>query len=200
MIGSLRGTLIEKGSLRVTVEVGGVGYEVQVPLSTYERLGEPGAEIRLLIHTHVREDTLALFGFRSDAERRVFQRLLGVTGVGTKTALALLSGIGVEDLLCAVRDRDPGVLQRVPGVGRKTAERLVVELGDRAGRLLEEISRPTGVLPGRPGSSREEVVSALVNLGYRRREAAQAVERQDRGRDVPFEVLLKEALRALSGP
>lgn len=202
MIGSLRGTLIEKGSLRVIIDVGGVGYDVQVPLGTYEGLGEVGGEVRLLIHTHVREDSLSLFGFRSEAERRVFERLIGTSGIGTKTALGLLSGLGVEELLRAIRDRQPGVLQRVPGVGRKTAERLVVELQDRAARLLGEILRSGGDGAGAAEPSRrEEVISALVNLGYRKKEASEAVERHSgEDPDGSFELLLKKALRALSGP
>jgi Holliday junction DNA helicase RuvA len=202
MIGSLRGTLIDKGSLRVTVEVGGVGYEVQVPLATYEDLGEIGAEVRLLIHTHVREDSLSLFGFRSEPERRVFERLIGTSGIGTKTALALLSGLGVEELLRAIRDRQVPVLQRVPGVGRKTAERLVVELQDRAEPLLRDVAGAGGAAAeASEVSRREEVISALVNLGYRRREATEAVQGVSFGpSDLAFEELLKEALRTLSGP
>lgn len=202
MIGSLRGTLVDKGSLRVTVEVGGVGYEIQIPLSTYEGIGDPGGEVFLWIHTHVRKDSLSLFGFHSKTERRLFERLISVSGIGTKIALALLSGLGVVDLLRAVRDRESGVLQHVPGVGRKTAERLVVELQDRVGSLLQEISAGPDGGEGSAGEARrEDVISALVNLGYRRREASEAVERGARGTEQNnLETMLKEALRALSSP
>lgn len=202
MIGSLRGTLVDKESLRVTVEAGGVGYEIQIPMSTYEGIGKIGGEVFLWIHTHVREDSLCLFGFHSKAERRLFERLISVSGIGAKIALALLSGLGVGDLLRAVRDREPGVLQHVPGVGRKTAERLVVELQDRVESLLQEISAGPAGAGRRPGEARrEDVISALMNLGYRRREASEAVERGARGTEPKsLESLLKEALRALSSP
>ena len=196
MIGSLRGRLADKGSLRITVDVAGVGYDVQVPLSTFERLGAVGDEVRLLIHTHVREDTLALFGFETEAERRVFEALIQVSGIGTKIGLAMLSGLGIEEMLRAVRKRDVRTLQRVPGVGRRTAERLAVEPQDRADRLLAVLSpRPTAGTSER----REEVVSALVNLGYCRRDAAAAVDRHDGDGAARFELLLKNALRDLSG-
>lgn len=201
MIARLSGTLIEKHPGQVVIDVGGVGYLVTVPLATSSGMGEPGGRVELHVHTHVREDALALFGFASRAERDLFIRLLDVGGVGPKTAVALLSGLGASDLVEAILRRDVKRLSSVPGVGRKTAERIVLELVDRVATLLAGS-------PGSPGSRsdggglRDDLVSALVNLGYNARAAAEAVEHAlgaARGAALPpFEVLLKTTLRALS--
>ena len=177
--------------------MGGVGYRVAVPLSTFYRLGEPGEEVTLLTHTHVREDTLALFGFLTAAEQALFERLIAVSGVGPKLALAILSGIEAPELVAALRASDVARLTRIPGVGKKTAERLVLELKDKVqGLAAAEEAAP----PGPASSAREDLVSALVHLGYSRPEAERGVDRSlkedDTGR---FEDLLRRTLRVLSG-
>jgi len=197
VIGSLRGILADKKSLQITVEVGGVGYQVQVPFSTFSELGEVGSPVHLLIHTHLRSERLSLFGFRTDRERQMFEQLIQVSGIGPRTALALLSGLGVEKLLLAVRNRDPGALHRVPGIGKKTSARLILELQDRLQGWWKGVPADgSGGDPSGPEPVREDVISALVNLGYRGREARSAVERA--GEPVEFEALLKQALKILA--
>ena len=201
MIARLAGTLLEKQPGQVVVDVGGVGYRVAIPLSSYYDLGEAGSRVELHIHTHVREDTLSLFGFRTRRERELFARLIGVSGVGPKTAIAVLSGLGTDDLVAAVRSRDGGRLSAIPGIGRKTAERILLELADRLETLGSE-GEASGAV-GAPGGAglREDLVSALVNLGYNARVAADAAGRVMRGapgRAAPFETLLRETLRILS--
>ncbi len=201
MIARLSGTLIERHPGQVVIDVGGVGYLVTVPLATSSGMGEPGCRVELHVHTHVREDALSLFGFGSRPERDLFIRLLDVGGVGPKTAVALLSGLGAPDLIEAILRRDVKRLSSVPGVGRKTAERIVLELVDRVATLL---AAPPGSAGSRSdgGGLRDDLVSALVNLGYNARAASEAVEHAlgaARGGDLPpFEVLLKSTLRALS--
>jgi len=179
------------------VDVGGVGYRVAIPLSTFYRLGEPGGEVTLLTHTHVREDALALFGFLTAAEQALFERLIAVSGVGPKLALSILSGIEAPDLVAALRASDVARLTRIPGVGKKTAERLVLELKDKVqGLAASEEAAPVGAAV----SSREDLVSALVHLGYSRPEAERGVERALQGDTTGrFEDLLRLSLRAVSG-
>lgn len=200
MIARLIGTLVEKHPGSVVLDVAGVGYEVAIPLSTYRTLGEPGARVELLVHTHVREDILALYGFATRLEKELFVRLLGVNGVGPKTAVAVLSGLGAEDLLEAVRRRDLVRLATVPGVGKKTAERVLLELADRVAALAAG-SKPGATGP-RASIPEDDVVSALVNLGYNPRAAAEATARAldaPAGTGpVPFEELLRRALRTLA--
>jgi len=197
LIAQVRGRLLRKEPQEAVVEVGGVGYRVAVPLSTFYRLCEPGEEVTLLTHTHVREDTLALFGFLTAAEQALFERLIAVSGVGPKLALAILSGIEAPELVAALRASDVARLTRIPGVGKKTAERLVLELKDKVQGLaaLEEAAPP-----GPASSAKEDLVSALVHLGYSRPEAERGVDRSlkedDTGR---FEDLLRRTLRVLSG-
>jgi Holliday junction DNA helicase RuvA len=196
VIGHLRGQLLRKAPQEVLVEVGGVGYRVQVPVSTFYRLGEPGTEVRLHVHTHVREDSLALFGFATDTEQALFERLIGVAGVGPRVALSILSGIEAEDLVTALRQGDLARLTRIPGVGKKTAERLVVELKDKVSALL-----PAGPPAAwEPASGlKADLVSALANLGYSRPDAEKAAERALRqDGDGRFEDLLRRSLSDLS--
>src|SRR5438067_1368475 len=163
MIGQLRGRLAEKRPNQVLVDVGGVGYLVQVPLSTYAALGELHAEVTLLIHTHVREDALALYGFVSAREKHFFEMLLSASGVGPTLALKILSGMSVEELVPAIRGSDLARLTRIPGVGRKTAERIVVELKDKLEAVAVETERPAA---SSPAGIEADVISALVSLGY----------------------------------
>lgn len=197
MIAQLRGRVLSKSPGEVVLEVGGVGYLIAIPVSTFYRLHETGSEASLLTYTHVREDTLALFGFFSKEEQVLFEMLIGVAGVGPKLAINVLSGIEAPELVQALRAGDIARLTRIPGVGKKTAERLVVELRDKAHKL------PLSTTEAREapsGASRDDLVSALANLGYSRPEAEKAVERalkeDGAGR---FEDLLRRSLRILSG-
>lgn len=197
MIGQLRGRLADKRPSQVMVDVGGVGYLVAVPLSTYAALGELHTEVTLLIHTHVREDALALYGFLSSREKHFFEMLLGASGVGPSLALKILSGMSVEELVPAIRTGDVVRLTRIPGVGRKTAERMVVELKDK----LEAVVVAEEKLPASKAGVEADVVSALTNLGYDSRTAESAVAESKRASGTAsFEKLLKAALQALSAP
>src|SRR3979490_1656927 len=198
MIGQLRGRLAEKRPNQVLVDVGGVGYVVQVPLSTYAALGELHTEVILLIHTHVREDALALYGFVSAREKHFFEMLLSASGVGPTLALKILSGMSVEELVPAIRESDLARLTRIPGVGRKTAERMVVELKDRLEAVTLETEKPAS---SSPAGIEADVVSALVNLGYDGRAAESAVAEAKRGAGTAnFEKLMRGALQSLSAP
>ncbi len=194
MIAQLRGRLLRKEPQEAVVDVGGVGYRVTIPLSTFYRIGEPGAEVTLLTHTHVREDVLALFGFLTPVEQALFERLIAVSGVGPKLAVSILSGIEAPDLVAALRSSDFLRLTRIPGVGRKTAERLVLELKDKMQDLPSAAAAPTG-----PGAAADDILSALVHLGYSRPEAERAVERAMREHgEGRFEDLLRFALQVVS--
>src|SRR5215471_15368657 len=197
MIGQLRGRLAEKRPNQVLVDVGGVGYLVQVPLSTYAALGELHTEVTLLIHTHVREDALALFGFVSSREKHFFELLISASGVGPALALKILSGMSVEELVPAIRCGDLVRLTKIPGVGRKTAERIVVELKDKLEAVAIETEKPMAA----PAGVEADVVSALVNLGYDARTAESAVAEAKREAGAgDFEKLLRGALQGLSAP
>src|ERR1700726_2504456 len=198
MIGQLHGRLAEKRPNQVLVDVGGVGYVVQVPLSTYAALGELHTEVTLLIHTHVREDALSLYGFLSSREKHFFEMLLSASGVGPTLALKILSGMSVEELVPAIRGSDLARLTRIPGVGRKTAERMVVELKDKLEAVAIETDKPA---PCSPAGVEADVKSALLNLGYDERtaDAALAEAKREAGTS-NFEKLLRVALSALSTP
>lgn len=190
MIAWLRGRLAEKDSSRVVIDVQGVGYEVFVPLTTSTALPEPGVEVSLDIHTHVREDAFALYGFSSRQERRVFERLIAVSGIGPRLAVTILSGGSVEGLIAAIRREDLGRLTSIPGVGKKTAERIVVELKDKLKDLTVEAPKP---------AVETDVLSALENLGYARAMAEAAVRRAVNGdEEAGFDVLFKRALQILT--
>lgn len=197
MIAYLRGTLIEKSPSRLILDVGGVGYDVQVPLSTFYGLGEPGTEATLRVHTHVREDVIALYGFATMLEQQLFEKLIGISGIGPKLALAVLSGIEPADLIRAVRAQDVARLTAIPGVGKKTAERIGLELKDR----LPAAVHPGDQAPSGPATEdqlRADLLSALLNLGYQRPAAEKAIERTARA-DIGFEQALRDVLRALMG-
>ncbi|MBI4477805.1 MAG: Holliday junction branch migration protein RuvA [Acidobacteria bacterium] len=203
MIAFLRGRVLTKAPTRLIVDVQGVGYDVQVPLSTFYRVPEPGAEVSLRIHTHVREDALALFGFLTELELQIFDRLISISGVGPKLALNTMSGIEPPDLVAAVQRGDVARLTAIPGVGRKTAERIVLELKDKlAAFKLETIEAPGAVEEARPDDLRRDLLSALLNLGYHRPLAERAVESAIKsappGAAITFEHTLRQALRALS--
>jgi Holliday junction DNA helicase RuvA len=199
MIAQLRGRLAEKEPNRIILDVGGVGYDVSVPLSTYYTLGEPGSDVALRIHTHVREDTLALYGFATPLELQIFERLIAVSGIGPKLALAVLSGIDAADLVRAVQTGDVGRLTAIPGIGKKTAERIGLELKDKLPKgIIEETAVGAGT--GTPGGElRQDLLSALLNLGYHRPLAEKAVDAALARTESPaFEIVLKQALRELA--
>jgi len=198
MIGLLRGRLLEKRPNQVILDVGGVGYLVAVPLSTFAALGELHAEVTLLIHTHVREDALSLYGFLSAREKHLFELLLGASGVGPTLALKILSGMNVEELVPAIRGGNLARLTKIPGVGRKTAERMVVELKDKLEAVVVEAEKPAAASPA---GIEADVKSALINLGYDERTAEAAVaEARRRTGPSGFEQLLRVTLSALSSP
>src|SRR5881296_1306091 len=198
MIGQLRGRLAEKRPNQVLIDVGGVGYLVQVPLSTYAALGELHTEVTLLIYTHVREDALTLFGFVSSREKNFFELLISASGVGPALALRILSGMSVEELVPAIRGGDLVRLTKIPGVGRKTAERMVVELKDKLEAVTIETEKPA---PSSPAGVEADVKSALLNLGYDGRAAETAVGDAKREAGAGnFEKLLRGALQSLSTP
>jgi holliday junction DNA helicase RuvA len=201
MIAQLRGTLADKRPNQILVDVGGVGYLVYIPVSTFYALGDLHSNVTLLIHTQVREDAISLYGFLSSREKHLFELLISASGVGPVLALKILSGMSVDDLVPAVRSGDLARLTRIPGVGRKTAERMVVELRDK----LAAMETPeTARQPVATAGVAVDVVSALLNLGYDQRIAEQAVERaaRDGAAKSPesFEALLRSALQQLSAP
>ena len=196
MIARLQGRLAEKRPHRVTVDVHGVGYDLHIPLSTYYGLGEPGSEAVFRVHTHVREDALALFGFSTGLELGVFEALIGVSGIGPKLALAVLSGIEPAELVRAVGRGDVRRLTGIPGIGKKTAERMGLELRDRLPAVAEAEPAPAG--GDGPEAARGDLVSALVNLGYGRPAAERAVDAALGAGDDGFEPVLKRALKEIA--
>jgi Holliday junction DNA helicase RuvA len=199
VIAHLRGRILEKQPTRVVVDVGGVGYDVAVPLSTFYGLGDPGAEVVLRVHTHVREDALALYGFATALELDLFDRLISISGIGPKLALAVLSGIEPPDLVGAIERGDLARLTAIPGVGKKTSERIVLELRDRLPRA-HTAAVPAGGVAADGLVARDDLLSALMNLGYHRPLAEKAVDAALKtiGRDAGFELTLKQALREVA--
>jgi Holliday junction DNA helicase RuvA len=198
MIAFLRGRVFEKHPSRLIVDVAGVGYDVSVPLSTFYTAGEPGADIALRIHTHVREDQLALYGFATSLEITIFERLIGVSGIGPKLALAVLSGMEPRDLTSAIERGDLARLTRIPGVGKKTAERIVLELRDRLPKALVGVADQAAP-PAPADVRRDELGSALANLGYDRRATDKVLDAVLADQpDASFEQHLRAALKALS--
>jgi Holliday junction DNA helicase RuvA len=195
MIGRLTGRLAEKSPDQVILDVGGVGYLVHIPLSTFYELPDAESPTSLWIHTHVREDSLALYGFLTERERALFLLLLAVAGIGPRVALTVLSGIPPAELVDALRKQDVRRLIAIPGVGKKTAERMVLELAEKAGRFAAE---PEATAPAAVAA--DDVLSALVNLGYRKAEAERAVDTIARtGAPADFGEYLKLALKRLTG-
>jgi len=193
MIALLRGVLLEKGPNHAVVEAGGVGYELHIPITTYTHLPEAGREVRLRVYTHVREDTLALYGFLSPDEKNMFERLIGVSGIGPSLAIKVLSGVAAGELIAAIRKGEVERLVRIPGVGKKTAERMVLELRDKLPAPLGE----GAAAPAAPSLSEveQDVLSALINLGCARPAAEQAVRKAKAGgAGAEFEPLFRRAL------
>jgi len=197
MIAFLRGRLLEKHPNRVVVDVSGVGYDVHVPVSSFYGLGEPGGEVSLRVHTHVREDVIALFGFVTALELQLFERLIAVNGIGPRLALAVLSGIEPPDLVQAIQRGDIARLTAIPGIGKKTAERVVLELKDKVASLA--VASPAAEAPAAHGAMRDDLLSALLNLGYHRPAAEKALDRVlEQEPDSTFERALRAALKHLS--
>jgi len=197
MIAHLSGKLLSKQPNQVIVDVNGVGYEVHVPLSTFYELGEIGSPVQLRIYTHVREDTIALFGFKSAKEKLMFEQVTSISGIGPKLGITILSGMPVDELVAAIRQSNLARLTSIPGIGKKTAERLVVELRDKLAKTV-----PTGEQTAAQSvpQPQEDVISALVNLGYAKPSAEKAVQAvlSTSKPEPAFEELLRTALRQLS--
>lgn len=200
MIAHITGRLIQKQPNSVIVDVGGLGYELNVPLSTFYDLGELGADVSLRVHTHVREDALQLFGFRTDREKKLFLLLIGVSGIGPKLAITVLSGLSAEELVQALRAGNLTKLVGIPGVGKKTAERMLVELKDKVATILPPgLEESASVVAQTGDAMREDVISALVNLGYQRSQAEKAVGSvMKETSDANFAAVLKQSLRMLA--
>ena len=193
MIARVKGTLVEKSPSRIIVDVGGVGYDLLVPLSTFYGLGDAGATVTLRVHTHVREDAIALFGFATALEQDLFERLIAISGIGPKLALAVLSGIDPSELVRAIRAQDVARLTRIPGVGKKTAERIGLELKDRLPHAAEPVDAVAG-----GDDLRADLLSALTNLGYKGAVAEKAVDAAvTKTPTGSFEDLLRQILRQM---
>jgi len=201
MIAFLSGKLLEKHANTVIVRVGGVGYEVTIPLSTFYELGEPGSDVELRIYTHVREDAIQLFGFKTLRERDLYLKLISVQGIGAKSGVTMLSGMSADEIVAAIRSNDLGRLTAIPGVGRKTAERLVIELRDKVGELAVAAGAAAAIsadeLPA--DAVFDDALSALVNLGYQKSAAERALKKvvQD-GTEMSVQKLLRRSLQVLA--
>jgi len=206
MIAHLTGTLFAKEATQVIIDVGGVGYEVAIPLSTFYELGELNSKVQLRIYTHVREDALQLYGFNTARERELFMRLISVSGIGPKLGITLMSGMSADEMIAAIKNNNLARLTLIPGVGRKTAERLVVELRDKIGSL----SLAAEADEGQPAQTAEfmtedaaqaDALSALLNLGYQRSAAEKAITAAAaEGGELTVESILRRALRRLAKP
>src|SRR2546426_2064412 len=205
MIAHLSGTLLSKQATSVILDVGGVGYEITIPVSTFYDLEELGANVQLRIYTHVREDALQLYGFKTARERELFLRLISVSGIGPKLGITLLSGMSADEMIASIRTNNLARLTLIPGVGRKTAERLVVELRDKIGSLSspeleKEFSTEVGV-PAAPNEEimRSDALSALLNLGYQKSAAEKAITAAlEEVADLSVESILRSSLRRLA--
>ena len=206
MIAHLSGTLLSKQPTTAIIDVGGVGYEVAIPVSTFYELGENGSPVQLRIYTHLSQDAIRLYGFKTARERELFLQLISVNGVGPGLAIKLLSGMNADEMIAAIRTNNLARLVSIPGVGRKTAERLVVDLRDKVAVLsspaLEEefAARAAADLsPSSPESMRDDAISALANLGYQKVAAEKAVKNAiDEGGELSVELILRRSLRSLA--
>lgn len=200
MIAHLSGKLLEKQANSVIIDVGGVGYEVTIPLSTFYELGEAGSQVELRIFTHVREDALQLFGFKTARERDLYLKLISVQGIGAKSGITMLSGMSADEIIAAIRTDNLARLTSIPGVGRKTAERLVIELRDKVGELAAgaTAAAASGDTIG-ADEAYDDALSALVNLGYQRNAAEKALQQvRNEGTEPSVQKLLRQALQRLA--
>jgi Holliday junction DNA helicase RuvA len=199
MIAHLHGNLLKKTTQSIIIDNVGIGYEVFVPLSTFYALPEKNEEVSLHIYTHVKEDALMLFGFQTPLEKDIFLLLISVSGIGPKLAINILSGIGPDDLLGAMARKDTARLQSIPGIGKKTAERIALELGEKAQFMMGDMTPTLPPVIGVDKKILDDAVSALLNLGYSAKLAKKAVEEGHSGKeDMSLENLIKEALRVLA--
>jgi Holliday junction DNA helicase RuvA len=197
MIAHLRGKLLERKPNLALVEAGGVGYAVTIPISTFSQLGEPGEEVALHIHTHVREDALALFGFLTRAEKELFEKLITISGIGPRLAITVLSGLPAGELVAAITAGDAQRLTRIPGVGRKTGERIVLELREKLSAALID-GKPADAEAGAASSVEQDVISAIMNLGCSRDAAEKAVRKsREAGVVLEFEPLFRRSLDSI---
>jgi Holliday junction DNA helicase RuvA len=191
MIAHIRGKLLAKHPNQAIVETTGVGYDLVISVPTFSELPGVGNEVALHVHTHVREDMIALYGFLRPEEKKLFEKLITVSGIGPKLAITILSGMAAEDMVNAIRGNDIARLTRIPGIGKKTAERMVLELRDKLPAPVTEVAAAPAISP-----VEEDVLSALMNLGYQRPAAERALSGVNK--NGPFEVMFREALGALS--
>jgi Holliday junction DNA helicase RuvA len=201
MIGFLSGKILEKDANTLIVDVGGVGYEVTIPLSTFYELGEVGSDVQLRIYTLVREDALQLFGFKTSRERDIYLKLISVQGIGAKLGIAMLSGMNADEIVTAIRTNNLVRLTSIPGVGKKTAERMVVELRDKIGELSVGAAASASGTASDHGSDSvfDDALSALVNLGYQRNAAEKALQDSSKdGSELSVQKLLRAALQKLA--
>jgi Holliday junction DNA helicase RuvA len=205
MIAHLSGTLLSKQATSVIVDVSGVGYEVTIPLSTFYDLEDAGSNVQLRIYTHVREDTLQLYGFKTARERELFLKIITVTGIGPKLGITLLSGMNADELIASIRTNNLARLTLIPGVGRKTAERLIMELREKVAELSSaQLEEEFGAKPEASAESTEDTVradalSALLNLGYQRSGAEKAIDGAiGEGGDITVESILRRSLKKLA--
>ena len=192
MIAHLRGKLISKHPNQAIVEAGGVGYDVTISIPTFSDLPALGSDVSLFIHTHVREDALALYGFLRGEDKQLFEKLLSVSGIGPKLAITILSGMPADAMVAAIKSNNVAALTRVPGIGKKTAERMVLELRDK----LEAFGAPATAVPVSPVV--EDVISALVNLGYQRGAVEKTVAQLGKTSEESFDTLFRKSLAALA--
>ncbi|NNE68634.1 MAG: Holliday junction branch migration protein RuvA [Pyrinomonadaceae bacterium] len=200
MISFLSGKILEKASNTVIVDVNGVGYEVIVPLSTYYDLGEKGENVELRIYTYVREDTLQLFGFKTRREKALYLKLISVQGIGAKSGIAMLSGMNADEITLAIRTDDLARLTSIPGVGKKTAERLVIELRDKLDDIgIKELPKSAEPVDASGNEAFDDALSALVNLGYQQKAAKKALRKAvEEGTDMNVQKLLRRGLQLLA--
>jgi Holliday junction DNA helicase RuvA len=204
MIAYLSGKILEKQANTVIIDVGGIGYEATIPLSTFYELGEIGEDVSLRIFTYVREDTLQLFGFKTLQERELFLKLITVSGIGPKAGISMLSGMNSDEIIAAIRTDNLARLTSIPGIGKKTAERLVIELRDKVATLASISSESTtistdGLLPASTNEIYDDAISALVNLGYQRNAAEKAVNKAvQEGIEMSVQKLLRRSLQLLA--
>jgi holliday junction DNA helicase RuvA len=207
MIAYLSGKLLEKQATSVIVDVGGVGYEVTIPLSTFYELGEEGSDVALRIYTHVREDALQLFGFKTERERQLYLKLISVQGIGAKSGISMLSGMSADEIVTAIRTDNLARLTSIPGVGRKTAERLVIELRDKLNEFTAQSALERAAAGGAAATGAlqpadavmDDALSALINLGYQRSAAEKALNQaMKEGTEMSVQKLLRKSLQLLA--
>lgn len=197
MIAQLTGKLAEKSADHIIIDVHGIGYRVMISLQTFYALPDPGADINVHTFTYVREDQLVLFGFLRREEKELFKKLISVSGIGPKLAIGILSGLPAEDFVSAMQNEDIARLNAIPGIGKKTAERIMIELKDKILKEIAAGTSPVAVQTSSANANYDDALSALLNLGYNRQHAQKALAKAASGRSAPLETVIKEALKEL---